>query len=70
MRKFEQLHADVLEALPTCKSYKNLTQSGLIVEAYEKNNDTWRDVTLREQEKQRLEREIRQANRELAKETQ
>lgn len=69
MSKFEQLHPDILNHLGSCRSYKQLSTTGNVLEAWEKRDDgKWYDVTLREQEKQRLEREIKQAQRELAEE--
>lgn len=65
---FEQKHKDVCEVLPTVKTYKQLTQSGRIVEAWEQDEQgVMRDVTLREQERQRAEYELAQAKRTLAK---
>lgn len=63
---FEQLHPDVIEALPDLKSYKAFAENGLIVEAWERREDgTWRDVTLREQELQRLQLATKKMQREL-----
>ena len=59
-------HPDVLEVYPECKTYRNLTQSGAIIEAYDKMpNGQWRDVTLREQELYRLKQEIKKAQKQL-----
>ena len=59
-------HPDVLKVYPDCKTYRNLTQSGAIIEAYDKMpNGQWRDVTLREQELYRLKQEIKKAQKEL-----
>lgn len=62
----EKRHPDVLELYPECKTYRNLTQSGAPIEAYDKMPDgTWRDVTLREQELYRLKQEIKKAQKQL-----
>lgn len=59
-------HPDVLKVYPECKTYRNLTQSGAIIEAYDKMpNGQWRDVTLREQELYRLKQEIKKAQKQL-----
>ena len=59
-------HPDVLKVYPECKTYRNLTQSGAIIEAYDKMPDgKWRDVTLREQELYLLKQEIKKAQKEL-----
>jgi hypothetical protein len=66
--KFKQKHGDVLQALPGLRSYKQLSSTGRVIEAWEKNkNDEWVDVTLREQELQRLQEEVKTANKELKK---
>lgn len=63
---FEQLHPDVIELCPELKFYKELGENGLIVEAWERREDgTWRDVTLREQELQRLQLATKKMQREL-----
>lgn len=59
-------HPDVLKVYPECKTYRNLTQSGAIIEAYDKMpNGEWQDVTLREQELYRLKQEIKKAQKQL-----
>lgn len=64
--KFKQKHGDLLQVLPDCKSYKQLSLTGRVIEAWEKNkNDQWVDVTLREQELQRLQEEVKTASKEL-----
>lgn len=68
MSKFEQKHGDIVELLPTCRSYKQFSISGRIIEAWEKNeNDEWVDVTLREQEIERAKLEIKKALKEIEK---
>lgn len=65
---FEQLHGDVLEVAPDIKTYKSLSNTGLVQEAWEKRDDgKWYDVTLREQELQKAEMAVKKAKKELAK---
>ena len=65
---FEQLHGDVLEVAPDIKTYKSLSNTGLVQEAWEKRDDgKWYDVTLREQELQKAALAVKKANKELAK---
>lgn len=64
---FEQQHRDVLEALPDLKFYKSLSITGRVIEAWEKREDgKWHDVTLREQELQRAQEEVKRLKRKLA----
>ena len=71
MSTFEQQHPDICKLLPDCKRYVNRTITGRIIEWYERDeNGEWHDYTLREQEREKLEREIEQAKRILAKEEQ
>lgn len=68
MNRFEDLHADVLEQLPTCTRYINRSITGRVIESWEYKDGAWHDVTLRDQELERLEREIKRCERVLAKE--
>lgn len=61
---------DVLTYLPDCKRYVNRTITGRIIESYELQEDGWHDTTLRDQEIERLEREIANAKRIIDKEAQ
>lgn len=63
-KTFEELHADVLKADPNCKSYRNLSITGRVIEAWDKDaNGVWHDVTLREQAIEQAKRELAMAKR-------
>lgn len=67
---FEQTHPDVAKryGINNLKTYRSLTEGGRILEAWDKDDEgVWRDVTLREQEKQKAEWELAKAARELAR---
>lgn len=68
---FEQKHPDIvnLTSYDQLLTYKALSESGRIEEAWERadNQSPWVDVTLREQELDRLRREIEMAKREVEK---
>ena len=69
MSNFEQLHPDVyaMNAYEIkVRRYRNTTAAGRILEAWDMDDyGVWHDVTLREQERQRAERELQDAKREL-----
>lgn len=66
-KTFEELHADVLRIQPDAKSYRNLSITGRVIEAWDKDeNGVWHDVTLREQAIEQAKRELAMAKR-LAK---
>lgn len=60
-------HPELIELLPNIKSYRSYSDKDRLIEAWEKDPETgeWRDVTLREQEKERLERELAKCRRVL-----
>lgn len=67
---FEQAHRDVikLEVYEQMKTYRQLSVSGRIIEAWDRDDDgVWHDVTLREQEIEKARRELEKAKRELEK---
>ena len=66
--KFETIHKDVLKVCPNLKQYRSLDERGRVLEAWDKNDDgVYKDVTLREQERQRADEELVKAKRELNK---
>jgi hypothetical protein len=69
MTTFEQLHPDIIAALPDVKHYANRTVTGRVIEAWTKDeNGQWHDTTLLEQELEAAERALTQANKNAAKE--
>ena len=59
MKTFEQLHPDIVKNHPECTSYRFKNESCTsTIEAWDKIDGVWVDVTAQVRKKERIEREI------------